>query len=182
MKKIVIRGGKKINGEITVHSAKNSILPILAAVILCSDKVTIKKCPLLSDVKIMLELLSELGCECCAQNESIEINAKNIKVTSGTLNVNTGLVTCEGDFQLGSVGNHYTALNMNHKDGKLLVKGNFTYGYEASMYETCSLTDGILEIKGDFKEQQKVYRAGARGNRRPGNALFRCSRGYFQCL
>lgn len=78
MKKIVIRGGKKINGEITVHSAKNSILPILAAVILCSDKVTIKKCPLLSDVKIMLELLSELGCECCAQNESIEINAKNI--------------------------------------------------------------------------------------------------------
>lgn len=78
MKKIVIRGGKKINGEITVHSAKNSILPILAATILCSGEITINECPLLSDVKIMLELLSTLGCDCRAQDGYIKINAKNI--------------------------------------------------------------------------------------------------------
>lgn len=78
MKKIVIRGGKKINGEITVHSAKNSILPILAAVILCSGEVTLKECPLLSDVKIMLELLSALGCDCSVHEKYIKINAKSI--------------------------------------------------------------------------------------------------------
>ena len=78
MKKIVIRGGKKINGEITVHSAKNSILPILAAVILCSGEVVLEKCPPLSDVKIMLELLSSLGCKCLHSDGHIKIDASSL--------------------------------------------------------------------------------------------------------
>ncbi len=75
MKKIIVRGGKKINGEITVHSAKNSILPILAAVILCSGEVVLLECPPLSDVKIMLDLLSSLGCKCEHIDGKIKIDA-----------------------------------------------------------------------------------------------------------
>lgn len=78
MKKIVICGGKKINGEITVHSAKNSILPILAAVILCSGEVILENCPPLSDVNIMLELLSSLGCKCLHSKGCIKIDASSL--------------------------------------------------------------------------------------------------------
>lgn len=42
MEKILIKGGKKLRGEVNISSAKNAILPIIAASILCADKCTIK--------------------------------------------------------------------------------------------------------------------------------------------
>ena len=60
MKKIVVCGGRQLNGEVEIHGAKNSILPILAAVVLAKDKCTINNCPPLSDVMQMLSLLKDI--------------------------------------------------------------------------------------------------------------------------
>lgn len=74
MKKIVVHGGNSMNGEITVQSAKNSVLPILAAVILSTGEVFLENCPKISDIDIMLELLSSLGCKCNFENGNIHID------------------------------------------------------------------------------------------------------------
>lgn len=54
-------GGDKLEGEVEVESAKNSYLPILAATILCKDKIILRKCPEFSDISNMLLILEKLG-------------------------------------------------------------------------------------------------------------------------
>ena len=61
MHSITVTGGKPLHGELTVQSAKNSVLPILAATILCADTCRIIHCPHLSDVGAAVEILEYLG-------------------------------------------------------------------------------------------------------------------------
>lgn len=62
MQKLIINGGKKLSGEVTVQGAKNAVLPILAATLLCSGEVTLRNCPRLSDTYSALRILNYLGC------------------------------------------------------------------------------------------------------------------------
>lgn len=61
MEKFLISGGSSLSGKIRVKGAKNSILPILAASLLTSEKVELKDVPDISDVKVMLNILECLG-------------------------------------------------------------------------------------------------------------------------
>jgi UDP-N-acetylglucosamine 1-carboxyvinyltransferase len=63
MQKLIIVGGKKLNGSINISGSKNATLPILAASILSKNKVIIKNIPLVKDVETMIDLLSILGSE-----------------------------------------------------------------------------------------------------------------------
>lgn len=57
-----IRGGVPLSGEIAVHGAKNSSLPLLAATILGKSQSVLHNCPRLSDVDAAIRILSYLGC------------------------------------------------------------------------------------------------------------------------
>ena len=61
MNKYIIKGGNKLCGELWCPASKNALLPIIAASILCSEKVTIKNITYINDVIIMLDILSALG-------------------------------------------------------------------------------------------------------------------------
>lgn len=61
MQKFRISGGRPLNGEIQVSSAKNSILPIIAATILCDDKCIIENFPMLEDVLVICDVLKSLN-------------------------------------------------------------------------------------------------------------------------
>jgi UDP-N-acetylglucosamine 1-carboxyvinyltransferase len=61
MDKIVVKGGYKLCGEVSISSAKNSVLPIIAASILCEDKCYIENAPMLEDVIVISNLLKSLG-------------------------------------------------------------------------------------------------------------------------
>jgi UDP-N-acetylglucosamine 1-carboxyvinyltransferase len=63
MQKLIIVGGKKLNGSINISGSKNATLPILAASILSKNKVIIKNIPLVKDVETMIDLLFILGAE-----------------------------------------------------------------------------------------------------------------------
>lgn len=63
MDKLVIHGGKPLEGDVTISGAKNSALPIMAATILAGDNVTIANVPHLKDVTTMMELLGQLGAQ-----------------------------------------------------------------------------------------------------------------------
>ncbi|MDE5667819.1 MAG: UDP-N-acetylglucosamine 1-carboxyvinyltransferase, partial [Clostridia bacterium] len=61
MEKYIINGGNKLYGSVEVQTAKNSVLPILAATVLTDDKVKIFNVPNISDAKNMVKILSGLG-------------------------------------------------------------------------------------------------------------------------
>lgn len=63
MDKLIINGGKMLNGEVMISGAKNAALPIMAASLLATDNVTISNVPHLRDVTTMMELLGQLGAQ-----------------------------------------------------------------------------------------------------------------------
>ena len=75
VQKLVIRGEKRLSGEMTVQGAKNSALPLLAGCVLCSGEVTLKNCPSLSDVFASCRILNCLGCKSRYHDHCVTVNA-----------------------------------------------------------------------------------------------------------
>ncbi|MEY8442312.1 UDP-N-acetylglucosamine 1-carboxyvinyltransferase [Lactobacillaceae bacterium 24-114] len=62
MEKIIIKGGRRLSGKVTIEGAKNAVLPLQAASLLASTGIMrLTNVPVLSDVKIMNELLAFLN-------------------------------------------------------------------------------------------------------------------------
>ena len=78
--KLIIKGLNPTKGEVTISGAKNSVLKLMAASLLCSDICVIYNVPNLSDVDIMLEVLNELGAKTKYDKKlkKIEIDSTNI--------------------------------------------------------------------------------------------------------
>ena len=61
MDKLLIRGGARLEGEISISGAKNAALPILAGTLLASEPVTVSNVPHLKDVTTTITLLQSMG-------------------------------------------------------------------------------------------------------------------------
>jgi len=61
MDKLLIRGGRPLNGEVRISGAKNAALPELCAALLTADPVTLRNIPRLQDVATMLKLIRNMG-------------------------------------------------------------------------------------------------------------------------
>ncbi len=57
----LIQGGKRLRGVVEINGAKNAVLPIMAACIMCEGEVTLRGVPDLVDVRTMEHLLNQLG-------------------------------------------------------------------------------------------------------------------------
>ncbi|WP_298031355.1 UDP-N-acetylglucosamine 1-carboxyvinyltransferase [uncultured Dysosmobacter sp.] len=62
MSQLLVKGGNRLTGEVTVQGAKNSVLPILAATLLAGGQVELRNCPRLRDVEASIHILEALGC------------------------------------------------------------------------------------------------------------------------
>ena len=78
MKKLVIYGNKKLQGEHIVQGSKNASLPIIVATILTKGENILKRCPVLNDTINICKILTMLGCSTKRQNNSLIINSKNL--------------------------------------------------------------------------------------------------------
>ncbi len=76
--KIVINGGRRLNGELEVQGSKNAVLPIIAACILCNGECVIYNCPEISDVYSACEIINYLGGIALLQSGTLTINTKGI--------------------------------------------------------------------------------------------------------
>jgi UDP-N-acetylglucosamine 1-carboxyvinyltransferase len=63
MARILISGGRPLNGDVWISGAKNAVLPILAACLLADEPVTVGNVPHLHDVTTTMELLGQMGAE-----------------------------------------------------------------------------------------------------------------------
>ena len=70
MRSYRIIGGKRLQGNIHIHGAKNAVLPILAASVL-GEECTIRNCPQLSDVTVSCRILEHLGIEVRQEGDCI---------------------------------------------------------------------------------------------------------------
>ena len=61
MDKLLIRGGRRLQGEVSIAGAKNAALPELTAALLCAEPLTLRNVPRLQDVATMLKLLRNMG-------------------------------------------------------------------------------------------------------------------------
>ncbi|MDE6442379.1 MAG: UDP-N-acetylglucosamine 1-carboxyvinyltransferase, partial [Clostridia bacterium] len=75
MEKYIINGGNKLYGSVKIQTAKNSVLPILAATVLTDGKVTIRNIPQISDVKNMVKILTCLGCKAVYEENNLIIDS-----------------------------------------------------------------------------------------------------------
>jgi UDP-N-acetylglucosamine 1-carboxyvinyltransferase len=78
MDKIVIRGGRRLRGEVAVGGAKNAALPIMLASLLTSDECVFKNVPSVVDVRTTLRLLRQLGASAEAEGDVIRIRAERL--------------------------------------------------------------------------------------------------------
>ena len=61
MHKIIIHGGKKLNGTINISGAKNSAVALIPGAILCDESITLTNVPNISDVDSLEEMLQFLN-------------------------------------------------------------------------------------------------------------------------
>ena len=81
MDKLLITGGGPLAGDVRISGSKNSALPILAATLLCDEKVKVCNLPHLQDVTTMIELLGQMGVGLLIDEKlNLEVEANSIKV------------------------------------------------------------------------------------------------------
>ncbi|MDO9288860.1 MAG: UDP-N-acetylglucosamine 1-carboxyvinyltransferase [Thermodesulfovibrionales bacterium] len=79
MDKLIIKGGRRLKGEIEISGAKNAALPVMAASILAAGENIISRVPDLRDVKTMGRLLSNMGAEFYYEPHRAIIKTNKIK-------------------------------------------------------------------------------------------------------
>lgn len=79
MKEILVKGGRRLNGEIDISSAKNAVLPIIACSMLCEETCVINKAPLLKDVFVICDVLRSVNSNITIEKDRIVIDNSNLK-------------------------------------------------------------------------------------------------------
>ena len=80
MEKLLISGGNPLRGEVKISGAKNSVLPILAASLLCEDDLVIGNVPHLQDVTTTISLLTEMGANLSIDEKmKVSVNAASVR-------------------------------------------------------------------------------------------------------
>jgi UDP-N-acetylglucosamine 1-carboxyvinyltransferase len=90
MDKLLIRGGRRLEGEVTISGAKNAALPQLCASLLTAESVTLSNVPRLQDVSTALKLLRNMG-----------VAADRVHATGDTVTLDAGnLASPEAPYDL----------------------------------------------------------------------------------
>jgi UDP-N-acetylglucosamine 1-carboxyvinyltransferase len=84
MDKLIIRGGRPLNGEVLISGAKNAALPELCAALLTEQPVTLRNVPRLQDVATTLKLLRHMGASAersAERDDEVVLNAGPVNTT-----------------------------------------------------------------------------------------------------
>jgi len=78
MESIIVRGGRRLTGEVTVEGAKNSALKLMAAALLAPGTSRLTNVPEIDDVEVMAEALEGLGARVRRSDHALEIDATTL--------------------------------------------------------------------------------------------------------
>ena len=89
MDRFVINGGRKLKGKVKISAAKNSVLPIIAASLLCPYECVLEDIPMLDDVSVICSVLESIGADI-----TLNENKKQIKIKTDNI------ITIEPPYEL----------------------------------------------------------------------------------
>lgn len=78
MERLIVNGSNRLVGEITLHGAKNSVLPILCSTVLVNGVCVIHNCPDLSDVRVTVNILRYLGAKVRREGSTLIVDTTSI--------------------------------------------------------------------------------------------------------
>ncbi len=81
MAKYVINGGNRLEGTVTISGAKNAAVAILPAALLVSGKCRVENVPDISDVRILLDILADMGAEVEFAEGAVILDCTNVHST-----------------------------------------------------------------------------------------------------
>ena len=165
-----ITGGVPLHGEITVQGAKNSVLPIMAAAILCGGETVLHRVPQLSDVYAASRILNRLGCSCLISGSTVILNAAGMhgfeipdadmrKMRSSIVFLGSILGRCgecvltiPGGCELGPrpIDMHLDAVRqmgvtVTEQDGKIRCRAEKLHGARITLpYPSVGVTENVL--------------------------------------
>lgn len=76
MEAFIIEGGHSLAGEVTISGAKNAVLGIIPAAVLCACSSKIDNVPDIKDVNKMVDILEKLGAEIYREKDTLIINTE----------------------------------------------------------------------------------------------------------
>ncbi|NLP34106.1 MAG: UDP-N-acetylglucosamine 1-carboxyvinyltransferase [Clostridiales bacterium] len=78
MEQYIIKGGRPLNGEVTISGYKNAALGIIAAAIMTDETVKIENVPNVKDIEFLLQAIEDIGAKVERSKNAVTINASNI--------------------------------------------------------------------------------------------------------
>ena len=88
MEKLVIKGGTRLEGEVSINGAKNAAVALLPATLLIDGVCTINNLPYISDVKISCKILEKLGAKVTWNgNNEVTIDSRNVNSSQAPIDM-----------------------------------------------------------------------------------------------
>lgn len=78
MRSLIINGTSRIGGTVEVGGNKNAVLPMIAATLLTDEDVVLRNVPEITDVDMMLKILSALGAAVDRDGTTVRVNASGV--------------------------------------------------------------------------------------------------------
>ncbi|KKR93118.1 MAG: UDP-N-acetylglucosamine 1-carboxyvinyltransferase [Candidatus Daviesbacteria bacterium GW2011_GWA1_41_61] len=79
MTRYIIEGRKILEGRVKISGNKNAILPCLAASLLTGEEVVLKNVPMISDVRVLTEILMQFGAKVETRDQEVKVKCSKIK-------------------------------------------------------------------------------------------------------
>jgi UDP-N-acetylglucosamine 1-carboxyvinyltransferase len=74
VQKILVKGGKALQGTVEISGSKNATLPVMTAALLAESPSVITNVPYLNDIKTMAEVLRKLGAKAVLEDHRLHID------------------------------------------------------------------------------------------------------------
>lgn len=78
MEKLIIQGGSRLNGEVTISGAKNAALPILCASLLAETPLYLSSIAALKDIDTTIKLLDMMGVKITRNTSEVTLDASDV--------------------------------------------------------------------------------------------------------
>src|SRR3954464_5157593 len=79
MAKYIIKGGKKLQGEIKVAGSKNAVFPLFAAALLTDQPCRFTNVPEIQDKQVIVDLIKDLGADVAVSDHTVLITAASLQ-------------------------------------------------------------------------------------------------------
>lgn len=79
MTEFIVKGGRKLEGEVVVSGSKNAALPIICAALLSKENSVLKNIPNIADIHSMVSILEAIGAKTTFENNTLTIDPSNLK-------------------------------------------------------------------------------------------------------